>query len=174
MVLYTKAAEANSGCEYDANVELLRSISIFRELPLDVIRSYAYLCERVRYMPGEFVFRQDERDSNAYIVVSGTLEAMREADGQVHSCKQYVAGDFLGSLALLAETRRLFSLKAADPAVCLVLPRKKLLVDVQSSPEVAVRFMQALCKAVVEWEENILRSAPCCQEGSPEVGVSLI
>ncbi|MFV0422424.1 cyclic nucleotide-binding domain-containing protein [Oleidesulfovibrio sp.] len=174
MVLYTKAAEGNSGCEYDANVELLRSISIFRELPLDVIRSYAYLCERVRYMEGEYIFRQDERDSNAYIVVSGVLEAVREVEGQVHSCKRYSAGEFLGSLALLAETRRLFSVRAAEPTVCLVLPRKKLLVDIQSAPEVAMRFMQALCQAVVEWEENILRNTPCCKEDSPEVGVSLI
>jgi CRP-like cAMP-binding protein len=97
MVLYTGQADA-ACCEYDADVEMLRAIPVFSELPLDFLRAYAYLCERIRFQEGEYLFRQNERDSRAYLVVSGTLEAVRETDsGVLQAVRQRRISGFAGA-----------------------------------------------------------------------------
>ena len=168
--------EAGLPCEFDENLELLRGLGVFSGLPLEAVRAYTFLCDRVRYQPGELLFNQDDTDDRAYLVVSGSFELFRtDGDtGKQQVLATYTEGDFIGAMALLTDIKRIFSLRAADAAVCLLLPRKKILTDLVSNPEVASSFINAIANRLVKWEERILQQEGCDEHTPPTVGISLI
>jgi len=58
-------------CEFQENLNILRQISIFSPLPLDSLKVFAYLCNRERFKKGDFLFKQDEDDGQAFYIISG-------------------------------------------------------------------------------------------------------
>lgn len=166
----------NSGCdacEFDENLSLLRGMEAFAALPLEAQRAYAYMCERVRYQTGDDVFTQDATDDKAYLVISGSLQILRDTGEGESGCGLYKAGDFIGGMALLADIRRLFTLRALEPSVCLIMPRKKMLTDHINNPETSMRFMRAIANRIVAWEERLLQSGVCA-DTERHAGISLI
>ena len=171
----TECNADSPACQFDQNLEHLRGLRVFSSLPLEAVRAYAFLCERVRYQQGELVFAQDAADNKAYILLSGSLELVRQNDeGEEQIYSQYSEGDFIGGMALLSDVRRIFSLRVATPSVCLVLPRKKILTDLVSNPEVANMFISAIAERIVKWEERTLLHAESKNCKLPDVGISLI
>ncbi len=149
----TESQSNKKVCEYEANLAILRDLPAFREAPLDSMRALAYLCKRMRYKDGDLLFEQGEEDHQAYYILEGELELLR--DGKVVG--GYERGAFIGGLALLADAKRLFSLRAKTPVYCILFSRKKAPTD----PEKAAAFLQAFSRAatrsVVDWEEATLR-----------------
>lgn len=166
-------------CEFDKNLELLRNLSVFAALPLESQRAYAYLCRRVRYQPGNALFRQNDMDDKAYIVISGSLSLFRESSDDSADITESAhgtveTGQFFGGLALIADIRRLFTARAAEPTVCLVLPRKKLFTDLMQRPEIASQFMQGIANRVVTWEEKRLQQRENTDFHDATISISLL
>lgn len=153
------STEQPNTCELDTNLALLRGNPLFASLPLEAQRAYAYLCKRVHYQTGEFVFRQGYTDNQAYILMEGQLEIIRENENIEQVYGTFIQEELIGSLALLANVRRLFSLRAVERSTCLLLPRKKLLTESSNNPEVAHAFVTAITERIITWEEKMLHNA---------------
>ncbi len=135
-------------CEYEGNLAILRELPQFREAPLDAIRAMAYLCRRMRYKAGDTLFIQGDEDHQAYYILDGELDLLR--DNRVVG--GYAKGAFIGGLALLADARRLFSLRARTPVYCLLLSRRKTPTDPEKAAAFLQAFSRAAIQAVVDWE----------------------
>jgi CRP-like cAMP-binding protein len=84
-------------------------------------------------------------------------------------------GEFLGGLTLLGEVRRLFSLKAAEDTICLVLEREKFTKAMEQFPNIMPLIFKAVAKNIDFWEERFLADrADMCGECMVNLGVSLI
>jgi CRP-like cAMP-binding protein len=84
-------------------------------------------------------------------------------------------GEFIGGLTLLGEVRRLFSLKAVEDTVCLVLEREKFSKAMEQFPIIMPRIFKAVAKNIDSWEERFLTErADMCGECMVNLGVSLI
>lgn len=177
MSLSTNQDNVCEGCEFDKNLELLRDIPLFSALPLESQRAYAYLCRRIRYQTNDTLFRQEEVDDKAYIIISGTLHLYRKTAADPEStvpCGSIEAGQFFGAMALVADVRRLFTARAATPTVCLVMPRKKILTDLIQKPEIAAQFLKGLTNRVIAWEEKHLQKQQEGDSSATELSISLI
>lgn len=167
-------SNSDNVCEYEANLTVLRELPLFREAPLDAIRALAYLCRRMRYKAGDTLFNQGDEDHQAYYVLEGELDLLRD-DCVVGG---YAKGVFIGGLALLADARRLFSLRARTPVYCIVLSRKKTPTDPEKAAAFLQAFSRATTQAVVDWESSLLRSLEKEGKGvqcsTMHLGVSLL
>ena len=89
--------------------------------------------------------------------------------------RDFTAGTFLGSQALLANSRRLFSLQAHTDMTCLILTRQKFAKAMEQFPGLLPRVIQTLVNRINIWEEKFLAEyAAGCDTCRQKVGVSLL
>lgn len=160
--------------EYQANLEILVQLPLFAGLPLEPLKVLAYLCRREIYKPGEIIFHEHEVDPNAYYLLEGKAVLFTESDGEAEFI-EFGERDFLGSMSLFCDLKRLFSLKAQTRVICLVLSREKFQKVVERFPEISPKMVQAIIAGVYAWEEQWLREhATGCEHCRQRLGVSLV
>jgi len=162
-------------CEFDENLSILREIYFFSELPLDTLKVIAYLCFRENFKSGDYLFRQQDDDGRAFYVIAGEARLSHEdADGSV-TIRDFEKGSFVGSLALLGNSRRLFSLQALTDTTCLILERQKFNKVMEQSPAILPKVLQAVVGSIHSWEQKFLGQMDAgCDKCKQKVGVSVV
>jgi CRP-like cAMP-binding protein len=161
--------------ELEENLEILRETYFFSGLPLETLKVFAYLCTRIKFKQGEYIFRQNEDDGRAFYIISGKASLERADNSTAKKIRDCGTGEFLGGLTLLGEVRRLFSLKAVQDTVCLILSRDKFSKAIEQFPDIMPRIFKAVAKNIDAWEERFLADrADLCGECMVNLGVSLI
>ena len=161
--------------EFQENLEILRQTYFFSGLPLETLKIFAYLCTREKFKQGEHIFRQDEDDGQAFYILEGQAKLVRADNGNTTEIRNYVAGEFLGGLTLLGETRRLFSLKSVTDTTCLVLNRGKFLKTMEQFPNLLTRICNAVAQNIDTWEDRFLADrGDQCGACMSRLGVTLI
>ncbi|MCT4535387.1 Crp/Fnr family transcriptional regulator [Halodesulfovibrio sp.] len=161
-------------CEYDQNLDLLLKAEIFAKIPIERLRTYALLVKRMNYQAGDFVFHQGDYDNKAYLLVQGSLSITYTYVDKSIAHGTITEGRVFGTLALLADTERLFSVEALEPAMCLILPRPKALSQLDKDPEAAKIFLRIITDRLSHWEKNCLVEAATIESCPCKYGVSLI
>jgi CRP-like cAMP-binding protein len=175
MSSFTEEHQRSKSSEFQENLEILRQMDFFSALTLEALKVLAYLCSREKFKAGDYLFRQDDNDGNAFYIISGTAELERQDGGGGLILRQYSEGEFLGGLALLADLRRLFSLKASTDVTCLILNRDKFSKALEQFPELTPRVFKSVVERVRAWEEHlILDRSQLCDACRLKLGVSLI
>ncbi|SDB08435.1 cAMP-binding domain of CRP or a regulatory subunit of cAMP-dependent protein kinases [Desulfonatronum thiosulfatophilum] len=166
----------SSETEFDQNLNALRNISFFSELGLQPLKALAYLCKRIRYRPDDYIFTQGDLDTQAYCLLSGAARVIRDEDERQVVLRVLETGAFIGALSLVAQTKRLFSLQAVEPTLCLVLPQKHFLNLVSKSPDLSANFFKALYRSLYRWEEELLSrtNRQDLQQAKDFLGVTLL
>jgi CRP/FNR family transcriptional regulator, cyclic AMP receptor protein len=164
-----------SSSEFQENVIILRQINFFSSLPLDALKLLAYMCQRENFKKGDVLFSQDDDDGQAFYLISGTAQLVREEKSENYEIKRFQSGDFLSGLALLGDLRRRFSLIALDDLSALILTRENFDLARAQFPDILVKIVKAVVYDINLWEERMLvdhdASCPvCCNK----IGVSLV
>lgn len=161
--------------EYQENLEILRQMQFFSGLSLQALKVFAYLCTRETFKPGDYLFHQGDNDGKAFYIVSGEAELLREGDGCDGALRKYVAGEFLGGLALVGDMRRLFSLRALSTMTCLSLSRDKFTKGLEQFPDLMPKVLENIVERVRAWEERLFFDEDgLCTPCRHKTGVSLI
>jgi CRP-like cAMP-binding protein len=170
-----KNSQQAPSCEFTANLDLLRQTYFFSGMPLESLKVFAYLCAREKFRAGEYLVRQAEDDGQAFYLISGRVCIERTENGHTTVMRSLSAGAFLGGLTLMGESPRLFSLRAEEETLCLVLSREKFTRAIQQYPDQVPRLLKAVVGAIGTWEEGFLAQRETeCGGCLPKLGVSLL
>lgn len=162
-------------CEFQNNLQFLRQISFFSGLPLEMIKVFAYLCTREIFKPGQNIFSQGDEDGCCYCIISGNAELIHEENGVEHVLKSYQKDSFVGILSILGAMPRLFSLRAKETTVCMVITREKFTKAVERFPETMPKLIQTVLNRIFLWEKQGLHTRKGQWENSPDqIGISVI
>lgn len=132
---------------------------MFREVPSDALQALAYLCKRMRYKQGEFIFTQNDEDDQAYYLLEGSAELIYQHNGVETLMRRHDKGEFIGGMTLLADVRRIFSLRVVEPVHCIVLSRRKVTADPEKAAVFLKTFGRALTSSIVDWEQRQINEA---------------
>jgi CRP-like cAMP-binding protein len=161
--------------ELQENLALLRQTYLFPALPMESLKVFAYMCTRETVKAGDYLFRQGEDDGQAIMILTGTAVLIREDNGRETEILRYDPGAFLGSMALLGEMHRLFSLRADTDLLCLILTRQKFSSTLNQFPQAVPKIMKLLVRQINTWEERFLVSrTEGCEACLHKIGVSMI
>jgi CRP-like cAMP-binding protein len=161
--------------ELQENLALLRQTYLFPDLPMESLKVFAYMCMRETVKAGDYLFRQGEDDGQAILILTGAAVLIREENGRETEILEYGPGAFLGSMALLGEMHRLFSLRAVSDLVCLILTRQKFNSTLHQFPQAVPKIMNLLVRQINAWEERFLVSrSEGCEACLHKIGVSMI
>jgi CRP/FNR family cyclic AMP-dependent transcriptional regulator len=175
MSLPTEKNESFASCEFQDNLDILRQIDFFSGLSMESLKVLAYVCLRENFKPGDYLFRQGEDDGQALYIVSGRAELVHEDEDGSEVIREFGAGDFLGGLALLGQTPRLFSLRASENLTGLIIEREKFVSVMQQFPDQLGRVVRAFVDGVMSWEERFLVSrSKGCEACRHKIGVSMV
>ncbi|MFP4347093.1 MAG: Crp/Fnr family transcriptional regulator [Thermodesulfobacteriota bacterium] len=153
----------------------MRQIYLFSRFPLDSLKVFAYLCAKEHFKKGEYLFKQDDDDGQAFYLFSGSARLIRETPDAEMVIRDYPEETFIGGMMLLSRIRRLYSLKATEDLSCLVLSREKFQKAMEQFPDLMPKVTRALIEQVFAWEEHFLvHRADTYEECIQKGGLSLI
>ncbi|MBM3192281.1 MAG: cyclic nucleotide-binding domain-containing protein, partial [Chlamydiae bacterium] len=76
---------------------------------------------QLHYEEGEIIFKEGDVGDYLYILISGTVEVIKDKDGAPYRIATLGAGEYFGELAILNEKRRLATVKCATKVDVLAL-----------------------------------------------------
>ena len=167
--------ETCQSCEFQENLDILRQINFFSQLPLEALKVVAYLCARGKYKKGDYLFHQNEDDGLAFYIISGNAGLFhKDKDGE-HLIRNYHKGEFVGGLTLLGSLHRLFSLQSVTDLTCLMLTREKFAKVLEQFPDLMPKVLKVVVDIVRAWEERFLSDyTASCDACKHNIGVSLV
>lgn len=167
--------ETGPTCEFEDSLCMLREIPFFSGYPLESLKVFAYLCICESYKSGDYLFRQEEDDGNAFYIMSGQATLIRRIGADEQDIRTLGAGEFVGGISLLGKMPRLFDLKAITDMSCMVLAREKHRRTMEQFPDLIPIIFRAVIGGVRGWEERfLLNRSEDCEACRNNIGVSLV
>lgn len=96
--------------------------NIFRELPNRQFEDVMGKLDTIRADTGDTVVRQGAPADKFFIIAEGSVEVLRDQDGQVHKVADLGAGQFFGEMAVLRDLPRTATVRATAPTTLLAMP----------------------------------------------------
>lgn len=149
-----------NACSYNEQLDILRGLSLFAGVPLEVSKVLAYLSFTETFAQGDTLVRQGEHSEFFRYITCGTVQVTRLAGDQAVLVKQMRPGDSFGGLSLILDAKSLFTVQALEETVTLTLHREKFLKTVQRFPQIQPALLEALASHVLSWEERFLARHP--------------
>lgn len=118
----------------------LKSASLFRQTPADVLADVAGRVEEVSFGAGETIFQKGDRGDSLYIIVSGKVQVW---DG-IRLLNELREGAIFGELALLDPAPRSATVKAVEAVLLLQLNDAHFRLILAERPEVATAVIHVL------------------------------
>ncbi len=116
----TEAGEsAGGGVQYQRDLVY----SVFRDLPKEEIATMAAKLQTMQVAAGDVIVRQGAPADKFFIIIDGEVEVIREDDGQARQLATLTRGQFFGEMAILRDTPRMATVRAATPTTLFAMER---------------------------------------------------
>ena len=87
--------------------ELLRNVSIFRDLDTGELARVAEVCKEQTFNPGEYIFREGEAGNRLFLIVEGEVRISREVPGSGEEALAILKqGALFGEMAVFDRSER--------------------------------------------------------------------
>ncbi len=118
--------------------DILRRTPIFRLLADKDRSELATHLRRLRFAPGEYLFRQGDPGDSTYFLVTGRVAiSIRSADEAVTELATFEPGDFFGEVSLLTGEARTVTATALTRVTCYCLDKAGLQHTMELQPDLA-------------------------------------
>ena len=122
---------------------MLKHSRIFASVPLEDLRVVAEQLQDETYVAGEEIFCRGDIADRMYIVQSGRVMIMLDADGR-HVAGTFAQGEAFGEMALFDSQARSATARVIEDAELLSLNREKLHDLLLSYPHIALGLLQGM------------------------------
>ena len=130
----------------DTKVEALKRAPLFRDLSRRELVELARVTEDLEVQPGRALCKEGEIGREFFVIVEGEVEITRK--GKHLATRD--GGDFVGEIALLADTPRTATVTAKTPLRFFVLTSGSFRRLIDENPRVERKVLRALARRVVE------------------------
>jgi CRP-like cAMP-binding protein len=90
-----------------AITELLRNVSIFRDLDTGELARVAEVCREQNFVSGEYIFREGEAGNRLYLIVEGEVRISRQVPGSGEEALAVLKkGALFGEMAVFDRSER--------------------------------------------------------------------
>lgn len=109
------------------------------------------------YNDGEVIVRQGETGECMYEILEGTVEVLREKNGQEVCLAVLSKGDFFGEMAIFEREARSATVRAMGEVRAITIDKKTLLRRVSEDPSLAFRILEKMANRIRELDVEIER-----------------
>ena len=88
-------------------MELLRGVTIFKDLDDSEIQAVAEICKEEKFVSGEFIFHEGESGNRLYLITEGEVRISRDVPGSGEEALAVLkAGSLFGEMAVFDRSER--------------------------------------------------------------------
>jgi len=109
------------------------------------------------YREGDVIVRQGEAGNCMYEILEGTVEVLREKNGQEVSLAVLSKGDFFGEMAIFERGVRSATVRAMGEVRAITIDKKTLLRRISGDPSLAFRIVEKMANRIRELDVEIER-----------------
>lgn len=109
------------------------------------------------YGDGDVIVRQGEPGDCMFEILAGTVEVLREKDGQETSLAVLSRGDFFGEMAIFEKEVRSATVRAMGEVRAITIDKKTLLRRISEDPSLAFRMIEKMANRIRELDVEIER-----------------
>ena len=139
----------------DAVVTTLRTVSLFAELPREVLARLVSEFDELEVPAGRTVFSQGDPGDALYVVVSGAVEVRGERDGPGERVAVLGPGDCLGEMALVTGDPRSATVVALSPTRLLRLDKERFRALSERHPVFLRELARVLCRRIARTSVDV-------------------
>ena len=86
---------------------LLNRVAIFKDLDADELKQVADVCRQVKFVSGDYIFREGEQGNRLYLIVDGEVRISRDVPGSGEEALAVLKpGALFGEMAVFDRTER--------------------------------------------------------------------
>lgn len=148
----------------DDDIRILSGVELFADFTSEQLRLLAFGAETTVVQADRKLYREADEADCAYIIVSGRIALYNEADAEKTPIALAGAGEILGEMALISDTRRMTSAYAQADTQVLRLNRSMFRRILEEYPDVAVHLHGRILRRFQALVERIEGMAPRFEE----------
>jgi CRP-like cAMP-binding protein len=131
--------------------EFLGRVPIFSSCTAEEISAIAKVAQESHFQLGQIIVTQGTPGQAFYLITDGRVEILR--DGV--SLGAFGRGDFFGEMSLLDSAPRSATIRAIEPASCLMLSSWDFRALLERHPSIAVKLLEVLSRRLRATDERI-------------------
>lgn len=143
--------------ELTEHTEALKRLSIFQEIPFEMIRLCAYTSREKSFSGGDLIFRQGEAAREAYLILSGRVTLFIRGKEKEVPLQELEADGFFGYMALLARYDWPINARAAADTRLLILDRESFAKILIRYPEKGLMIVEKLVQMRIRRMQRHMR-----------------
>ncbi len=143
--------------KFEAEVAALQRTPMFQGVDASRLRLLAFMGEDRSFRDGEFVVRQGDMSDNAYLILEGKADVIVEFGGDSSVVAQLGDSEVFGEMAMLCETPRSASIRAAGDLRTLCFEREGMLRLLREFPEMAIEMSRSLAQRLERTTTELAR-----------------
>ena len=132
---------------------LLRNVALFKNLSLDELFQIDEALEQRQVLAGETIYTEGSWGNNLYIIAEGSIQIVKELDGEQEEIKQLTTGQYFGEIALFDEAPRWDGAIALEDSVLLGLEKKRFISLISQRPHIILEICRFLSMRLRETEK---------------------
>lgn len=148
--------DSNDKSEFVANLNVLRQIEFFSGFSMEVMKLFAFLCQRQSYKAGDTIFHQDEDDGCSYYLLSGKARLVRKKEGKEYVIREYGDESYFSVLSLMTPMIKQFSLVAMEDTTCMVTTREAFSKVIVQFPDISLIIIRAIGQRVLRADKKCI------------------
>jgi CRP/FNR family cyclic AMP-dependent transcriptional regulator len=138
------------------NIELLRQVSIFKELPADTLADLARRLWHKQAEAGSVIVSQEEPGDQLFLISSGKVKVVLYGEtGREIILSMLGGGDFFGEMALLDRQPRSANVVAVEDSELLALDRDAFQNHLSTHPSTALAILAEMSRRLRHADEVI-------------------
>jgi serine/threonine-protein kinase len=107
------------------------------------------------FEPGDFLMKEGEAGEQAYLILTGRVEVLKQANGGPVVLGNLRPGDLVGEMSLIAPGPRSASVRAVEPTEVAVLTRARVEENFKRLPPYVGKIVSALSERLRVANENV-------------------
>jgi CRP-like cAMP-binding protein len=170
-----KDSSKRAGSGFKEDLDYLHQSPLLASLDYECLKLLAMLGKRIDFIEGDQLMIQGEDDGSAYYLISGTVEVLHQRGDTTRRIDTVGPGTFIGGLALLGKSARLFTVQAIGKTTALRLNREGFQKSIKQFPESLQKVSASLVAELMRWDRRILAADQTEQSEEVKItGVSLL
>lgn len=127
--------------------ELLRNVSIFKDLDDGELERVAEVCREQSFVSGEYIFKEGESGNRLYLIVEGEVRISRQIPGSGEEALAVLKpGALFGEMAVFDRTERSTDAISNGGTRCLTISRSDFELLLDFNRELAYKVLWAVVR----------------------------
>jgi CRP-like cAMP-binding protein len=134
--------------------DMLKNVPIFSELGRRDLERVGKLMVPRSVRSGEVIIKEGDQAAGFFIISTGKVEVVQDADGKAEKLAELGPGEFFGEMALFEGFPRNATVRATEDTECLAMTRWDFTAEMKNHPEIAVGMIPVLVRRLRDVEKQ--------------------